>query len=165
MFDAQRIQGKDMNCIPIIMIFLTYKMPWINVDKPARKTPEHHANTLSSDATQVWEGLNNSGFMLILQSLATQPLNCRSDCTPSKMRICVNPISLMNSSFECSDSVGIVLVTRNIVLIISWDEYPRVLESGESPCTSHHKEERWHTITHSTSPKPRPPYLPSRPWS
>ena len=70
---------------------------------------------------------NSSGFMLIWHSFARQPLNCRNDCTPSRMRMCVKPISLMNSSFECSESVGMVLVTRNIVLIMSCDEYPRSL--------------------------------------
>ena len=65
--------------------------------------------------------------MLIWHSFARQPLNCRNDCTPSRMRMCVKPISLMNSSFECSESVGMVLVTRNIVLIMSCDEYPRSL--------------------------------------
>ena len=69
--------------------------------------------------------------MLILHSFATQPLNCRSVCTPSSMRICVKPISLMNSSFECSDSEGIVFVTRNIVLMMSCDEYPRSLYQNE----------------------------------
>lgn len=67
--------------------------------------------------------------MLILQSFDTQPLSCTSDCTPSKMRMCVNPISRMNSNLECSESVGIVLVTRNMVLMMSWEEYPRVLWS------------------------------------
>lgn len=75
---------------------------------------------------------NNSGFMLILHSFAKQPLSCRKDCTPSRIRIWVKPISLMNSSFECSESVGIVLVTRNIVLMMSCDEYPRSLVRG--PC-------------------------------
>lgn len=65
---------------------------------------------------------NCSGFMLILQSLARQPLSCRKVWTPSNIRMCVKPISLMNSSFECSDRVGIDLVTLNIVLMISCDE-------------------------------------------
>ncbi len=66
--------------------------------------------------------------MLILHNFARQPLSCRKDCTPSRMRIWVKPISLMNSSFECSESVGIILVTRNIVLMMSCEEYPRSLE-------------------------------------
>lgn len=72
-------------------------------------------------------GWKSSGFMLILQSLEIQPLNWSSDCTPSRIRICVKPISRMNSSLECSDSVGILFVTRNMVLMMSWAEYPRVL--------------------------------------
>ncbi len=67
--------------------------------------------------------------MLILQSLAKQPLNWRKLCTPSNILMCVKPISLMNSSFECSERVGIVLVTRNMVLMMSCDEYPRSLSS------------------------------------
>jgi hypothetical protein len=66
--------------------------------------------------------LNSSGFMLILQSFATQPLNWRNVWTPSNIRIWVNPISLINSSFECSDKTGMLLVTLNIVLMISCDE-------------------------------------------
>ena len=60
--------------------------------------------------------------MLILHSLAKQPLNCRKLCTPSRILMWVKPISLMNSSLECSESVGIVLVTRNIVLMMSCEE-------------------------------------------
>lgn len=60
--------------------------------------------------------------MLSLHSLAIQPASCRYVCTPSKMRICVNPISRMNSSFVCSLSVGIVLVTLNMVEMMSWEE-------------------------------------------
>ena len=45
--------------------------------------------------------------------------------------MCVNPISLMNSNFECSERVGMVLVTRNIVLMMSCDEYPRSLDEKE----------------------------------
>ncbi|KAG5287969.1 hypothetical protein I7I48_10010 [Histoplasma ohiense] len=60
-----------------------------------------------------------SGFMLIRHSLARHPLSCTSVCTPSNIRMCVKPISLMNSSLVCSESVGIVFVTRNIVLIMS----------------------------------------------
>ena len=60
--------------------------------------------------------------MLILQSLDTQPLSCSNDCTPSKMRMWVNPISRMNSNLECSDKVGMVFVTRNMVLMMSWEE-------------------------------------------
>lgn len=41
--------------------------------------------------------------------------------------MCVKPISLMYSSFECSDNVGMDLVTRNMVLMISCDEYPKSL--------------------------------------
>jgi hypothetical protein len=65
---------------------------------------------------------NSSGFILILQSFATQPLNWRNVWTPSNIRIWVNPISLINSSFECSDKTGMLLVTLNIVLMISCDE-------------------------------------------
>jgi hypothetical protein len=65
---------------------------------------------------------NKSGFILILHSLARQPDNCRKVCTPSSMRMWAKPISLMNSSFECSVSVGIVFVTRNIVLMMSCEE-------------------------------------------
>jgi hypothetical protein len=65
---------------------------------------------------------NSSGFMLILQSFATQPLNWRNVWTPSNIRIWVNPISLINSSFECSDKTGMLFVTLNIVLMISCDE-------------------------------------------
>lgn len=64
----------------------------------------------------------SSGFMLILHSFEIHPLSCSRVCTPSRMRIWVKPISLMNSSFECSDNDGIVLVTRNIVLIMSCEE-------------------------------------------
>lgn len=60
--------------------------------------------------------------MLILQSFDTHPLNWSRDCTPSRIRMCVKPISRMNSSFECSDSVGIVFVTRNMVLMMSCEE-------------------------------------------
>jgi len=38
----------------------------------------------------------------------------------------------MNSSFECSDNVGIDLVTRNMVLMMSCDEYPRSLNHDVS---------------------------------
>lgn len=82
---------------------------------------------ISTCSTQALGGWNSSGFMLILQSFEMQPLNCSSDCTPSKTRMCVNPISLMNSNLECSESVGMVLVTRNMVLMISCEEYPSVL--------------------------------------
>lgn len=81
---------------------------------------------------QDFDGVKSSGFMLILQSLATHPLSCTNVCNPSRIRICVNPISLINSSFECSDSVGIVLVTRNIVDMISCEEYPRSLYDKQS---------------------------------
>lgn len=62
---------------------------------------------------------NSCGFMLILLSLAIQPDSCRYVCTPSRIRICVKPISLMNSSFACSESEGMVLVTLNMVLTMS----------------------------------------------
>lgn len=62
---------------------------------------------------------NKLGFMLVLHRRATHPESCKKVWTPSRMRICVKPISLMNSSFACSDNVGIVLVTLNIVLIMS----------------------------------------------
>ena|SRR5438046_698868 len=73
-------------------------------------------------------GSNSSGFILILHNFATHPLSCTKVWTPSRMRMCVNPISLMNSNFECSERVGMVLVTRNIVLMMSCDEYPRSLD-------------------------------------
>lgn len=82
-----------------------------------------------SSADLVYAASNCSGFMLILHSLARQPLSCRKVCRPSNIRMWVKPISLMNSSFACSDSVGIVFVTRNIVLMISCEEYPRSLSS------------------------------------
>jgi hypothetical protein len=47
---------------------------------------------------------------------------------PSKIRMCVKPISRTNSSFVCSLRDGIVFVTLNILLMMSWDEYPRVLQ-------------------------------------
>lgn len=58
-------------------------------------------------------------LMLILHSLARHPQSCRYVCTPSKIRICVKPISRINSSLACSESVGKVFVTRNMVVIRS----------------------------------------------
>lgn len=62
------------------------------------------------------------GFMLILQSFATQPESWRYVCTPSRILMWVKPISLMNSSFACSERTGMVFVTLNIVLMMSWHE-------------------------------------------
>ena len=76
--------------------------------------------------------------MLIRQSFATQPLNCRNVWTPSNIRMCVNPISLMNSSLECSGNVGMVLVTLNMVLMMSCDEYPRSLPVPSAPPGGRH---------------------------
>lgn len=45
-------------------------------------------------------------------------------------RMCVNPISLVYSSFACSGRMGMVLVTRNIDAMMSLDEYPRSLVAG-----------------------------------
>ena len=44
-----------------------------------------------------------------------------SHCISSEL----TAITLMNSNFACSLSVSMVLVTLNIVLIISWHEYPK----------------------------------------
>src|SRR5579871_2776157 len=63
--------------------------------------------------------VNVPGFMFILVSRARQPESCMYVCTPSRMRMCVKPISRVYSSFACSDNVGIVLVTLNMVLIMS----------------------------------------------
>jgi hypothetical protein len=46
--------------------------------------------------------------------------------------MCVKPISRMNSSLACSDRIGIVFVTLNMVLMMSWHEYPESLQSQVS---------------------------------
>jgi hypothetical protein len=61
----------------------------------------------------------SAGFMFSLQSFATQPANWRYVCMPSRMRICVKPISRTNSSFVCSLRDGIVFVTLNMLLMMS----------------------------------------------
>jgi hypothetical protein len=74
--------------------------------------------------------------MLILHSRAMHPESCNRVCTPSRILMCVNPISCrrqnslqpvdgrtrMNPSFACSERESIDLVTRNMVLIMSWHE-------------------------------------------
>lgn len=62
---------------------------------------------------------NSCGFMLSLHSFATQPASCRYVCIPSRIRMCVKPISRMNSSLVCSESSGMVFVTLNMVLMMS----------------------------------------------
>jgi hypothetical protein len=108
-------------------------------------------------------GTKSCGFMLILQSFAMQPLNWRKVCTPSKIRMWVKPISLMNSSLECSERVGMVLVTLNIVLMMSCDEYPRSLNRQ----TLHEQREQlgqWYSLTKvlSRHPEQHRPSLPNR---
>ena len=79
-----------------------------------------HVPMYSQVSTSFYAGAsNNAGFMLILHNFPRHPLSCKNVCTPSRIRMCVKPITLMNSSLECSDRVGIVLVTRNIVLMMS----------------------------------------------
>ena len=65
---------------------------------------------------------NSCGFMFSLQSFAMQPASCRYVCTPSRMRMCVKPISRTNSNLVCSESESMVLVTLNMVEMMSWDE-------------------------------------------
>jgi len=66
--------------------------------------------------------MNKAGFMFNLHNFAMQPESCKYVCTPSKILMCVKPISLMNSSLECSDRDGMDFVTLNMVLIMSWQE-------------------------------------------
>ena len=54
---------------------------------------------------------------------------------PSRIRMWVKPISRTNSSFVCSLSEGIVFVTLNMLLMMSWEEYPRVLQGKSVRCT------------------------------
>ena len=70
-------------------------------------------------------GTNNPGFIFILHNLATHPASCTNVCTPSKILIWQKPISLINSNRACSLNPPTVFVTRNIVLTISWQLYPR----------------------------------------
>lgn len=64
--------------------------------------------------------------------------------------MCVNPIIRMNSSFECSDNESSDLVTLNMVLMMSWDEYPRLLEYQVSGAG---RRSQKLTIALSVSPK------------
>jgi len=89
-------------------------------DQRLAKVTEDHMTPLADLGVTTYLGtVKSAGFMLSLQSFATQPANWRYVCMPSRMRICVKPISRTNSSFVCSLRDGIVFVTLNILLMMS----------------------------------------------
>ena len=113
------------------MVLLSSSCSHFNSSSTVRPTSIHHGST------------KTSGFIFTLHNLATHPLNCNNVCTPSRIRIWQNPISRMNSNRACSLNPSTLFVTRNIVLIISWLEYPKChssssVSSAESILLSQH---------------------------
>mmetsp|Transcript_41537 Transcript_41537/g.88623 ORF Transcript_41537/g.88623 Transcript_41537/m.88623 type:complete len:421 (+) Transcript_41537:139-1401(+) len=67
--------------------------------------------------------------LALMHSLPTSPVSCISESTPSRMRTCTLPISLMNSSLRPS-SMSSILVTRKSVPITSRPLYPSAHSSS-----------------------------------
>lgn len=60
--------------------------------------------------------MNRCGFMLIFDRRATQPESWRSVCTPSRIRMCVKPISCQWSAYSGrAEGDGLLLAAEQAI--------------------------------------------------
>ena len=91
---------------------------------------------------------------LFLHSFAAQPHSCTNVCINSSTLIWQIPISRVNSNLACSLKPGMVFVTQNILLTISWLEYPR---SPQIPLCQLYQVQRAVRTRRDASPPPASP--------